>query len=167
MKVVVTGAEGPLGQAAGRALAAAGHQAAPLAGDPRDPEAAAAALAGAGALLHLAPLGAPPPGAPPAAAGEYLDGATRGTYVLLRAAAAAGVGRVVLGSTLALLERYPAAWAVSEAWRPRPDPAAPAQLGAFLAEASAREIARAEPLQVVCLRLGLVVGAEAEAAGAP
>ncbi|HEX2516970.1 MAG TPA: hypothetical protein VH257_19850, partial [Chloroflexota bacterium] len=161
MKVVISGAAGPLGAAAGRALAAAGHQAAPLAGDPRDPDAAAADLAGAGALLHLAPLDAPPSGAPTPAASEYLDRATRGTYVLLRATAAAGVGRVVLGSALALLERYPAAWAVAESWRPRPDPADPAQLGAFLAEESAKQIARAEPLQVVCLRLGRLVGDEA------
>ncbi len=89
---------------------------------------------------------------------EYLDRATRGTYVLLRAAAAAGVGRVVLGSALALLERYPAAWAVTEAWRPRPDPTDPAQLGPYLAEASAREIARAEPLSIACLRLGRLSG---------
>ena len=38
---------------------------------------------------------------------------------------------MVLGSALALLERYPAAWAVAEAWRPRPDPTDPAQLGAL------------------------------------
>ena len=158
MKVVVSGAEGPLWAAVGPALAAAGHQAAPLAGDPRDPAAAAAALAGAEALLHLAPLDAPAPNASPAVVSEYLDRASRGTYVLLCAAAGAGVGRVVLGSALALLERYPAAWAVTEAWRPRPDPTDPAQLGPYLAEASAREIARAEPLSIACLRLGRLSG---------
>ena len=62
------------------------------------------------------------------------------------------------GQRLALLERYPAAWAVTEAWRPRPDPTDPAQLGPYLAEASAREIARAEPLSIACLRLGRLAG---------
>ncbi|MGH2371362.1 MAG: NAD-dependent epimerase/dehydratase family protein, partial [Chloroflexota bacterium] len=73
------------------------------------------------------------------------------------AAVEAGVRRVVLGSTLALFERYPAQWAVSEAWRPLPDVTVVSHLAAYLAEESAKEIARVEPLQVVCLRFADVV----------
>src|SRR5262245_12148469 len=61
----------------------------PLVGDLRDPDYAARVVEGAGALFHLAPLW---PGLPAGAADqELLDLATRGTYVLLKAAVAAGV----------------------------------------------------------------------------
>src|ERR687886_636588 len=92
-----------------------------------------------------------------ARARQVLDRATRGTYVLLQAAVAAGVERVILGSTLALLERYPPGWAVGEAWQPRPDVTDLSQLAAYLAEESARQFALAGPLTVICLRLGEVV----------
>ena len=171
MKIAITGGESPLGRALAAALGGE-HTVAAAAGDLRDPAAAARAVAGADALVHLAPLWPQAPAAAAEAAAAaaggggdalaWLDEATRGTYVLLGAAAAAGVRRVVLGSTLALLERYPAAWAVDEAWRPRPAVApagaggvpGPAQLAAYLAEQSAQATARVAPLQVVALRLG-------------
>jgi len=116
---------------------------------------------GADALVHLAPIA---PDLPAGAADqELLDLATRGTYVLLQAAVAAGVRRVVLGSTLALMERYPASWAVSETWRPQPDVTDVAQLAAYLAEVSAQQFAHVEPLQVVCLRFGSLVDAQTSA----
>jgi nucleoside-diphosphate-sugar epimerase len=134
-------------------------------GDPRDPEAARRALAGAEVVLYLAYIPAEPDddndgGAPAAREArdwrsdrEILDRATRGTYVLMNAAVEAGVRRVVLASTLALFDRYPSQWSVTEAWRPLPDVTDVRQLAAYLAEESAKQIAYVEPIQVNCLRL--------------
>lgn len=137
----------------GRPDAAVSH----LAGDLRDPELARRAVEGADVLVHLA---AHPQTWPPGAAGEeVLDLCARGTYVLLSAAAATGVERVVLGSTLDLLEAYPPGWRVLESWRPRPSTDM-RELGPYIAELSARELARAgstAPLGVICLRFGRLV----------
>ena len=115
---------------------------------------AARAVEGVDTLFHLAPLW------PDLSSGtldhELLDHASRGTYVLLTAAVRAGVRRVVLASTLDLFEAYPEEWWVSEAWQPRPT-SDTGQIAAHLAECSAREISRVEPLHVICLRLGHVV----------
>jgi nucleoside-diphosphate-sugar epimerase len=69
-----------------------------------------------------------------------------------------------MGSTLAVLEAYPAGWAIDENWRPRPDVSDVAQLAAFLAEETARQFSIGAGLEVICLRLGRVVddGAIAE-----
>lgn len=127
-------------------------------GDWRDETVVRRAVEGAEVLFHLAPI------APDLPAGateqEVLDLATRGTYVLLKAAVAAGVRRVVLGSTLAMLERYPVHWAVSESWQPRPDVTDVGQVAAYLAEVSAQQFAHVEPLEVVCLRFGTVVDSQ-------
>jgi nucleoside-diphosphate-sugar epimerase len=136
--------------------------------DVRDQAAVIGALEGADALLHLAPhalgehdesasAGRSSPAGDWQSERDALDVATRGTYVLLNAAVEAGVRRVVLGSTLALFERYPLDWSVTEAWRPLPDVAAVPHLAAYLAEESAKELSRVEPLQVICLRFGTVV----------
>lgn len=160
MKVAITRARAGrslLGEALARALSEQGHEVAVAPeGDLRDGAYAARVVEGAEALIHLAPLSpdAPEP-APPER--ETLDLATRGTYVLLNAAVAAGVRRVVLGSTLALLERYPASWAITEAWQPLPDVTDVSQLAAYLAEESAKQFARVEPLTVLCLRFGTIV----------
>jgi nucleoside-diphosphate-sugar epimerase len=119
-----------------------------LAGDLREPEFAAQALVGTTVLVHLAPL---------EFEGyelEVIDGATRGTYVVMRAAREAGVQRVVLGSTLELFHQLPAGYRVSETWRPDPLPA-PTQLPPWLAELSVREFARLTGFPpAICLRLG-------------
>lgn len=134
-----------------------------LSGDLRDSGFAQRAVEGIDAILHLAPLW---PGLPPGTPDDVrLDCATRGTYALLNAAVAAGVRRVVLASTLDLFAAYPGDWHVSESWRPRPSSDV-AQLAASLAEASAREISRVEPLHTVCLRLGEVVD-DQDVAGKP
>jgi nucleoside-diphosphate-sugar epimerase len=85
---------------------------------------------------------------------DLLDRATRGTYDAINAAVKAGVKRVVLLSTLSLFDRYPARWDVDDSWRPVPDVERPEQLAAYLAEESAKELSRVEPIQVICLRLG-------------
>jgi nucleoside-diphosphate-sugar epimerase len=130
-----------------------------LTGDLRDPEFAAAATTGCQVVAHLAPLQTEGPDL------ERIDRATRGTFVLLSAAMAAGVDRVVLGSTLDLYRGLPAPWRVSESWRPRPEPILD-HLGPWLAELSAREFAHAYPArQFVCLRFGSLVGGAAEQPG--
>src|SRR5262249_12660137 len=119
----------------------------------RDPEFSARAVAGSEALVHLAPL------LTNAAPLEALERAARGTYVLMQAAHAAGIRRVVTGSALALFDHLPASWRISEAWRPRPK-AVPEELAHWLAELSTREFARgllAAP--VICLRLGTIADA--------
>lgn len=161
MKVALTGGHSPLGVALRAALGGTHEVAVAGAGDLRDEEFAKGVVDGADALIHLAPLYPDLP----AGAGEReaLDGATRGTYVLLHAAVASGVRRVVLGSSLDLFERYPGSWAVGEAWQPLPDVSDVSQLTAFLAEESAKQFARIEPLMVVCLRFGHIVDGEGAA----
>lgn len=173
MRIVITGGDTPLARAAAAAIPAdaqvrlvdtrfaaeprAGAEA--LAGDLRDPALAAAAVAGAQVVLHLAPL---------ARSGDDLTDlelATAGTYQLFTAAADAGARRFILGSTLALFDRLPASYLVDERWRPRPT-AAPADLCAWLSETCARELARDLPLPALCLRFGSIVG-DAEIAAQP
>ena len=129
-------------------------------GDLRDEGFAREMVAGAAALIHLAPLY---PDVPREPEREALDRATRGTYVLMHAAVAAGVRRVVLGSTLGLMEPYPATWAVGEAWQPLPDVTDVSVLAAYLAEESVKQFARIEPLVAICLRLGEIVDGRAVA----
>jgi nucleoside-diphosphate-sugar epimerase len=167
MKVALTGSGSLLGQALVRGLGAE-HEVRPApAGDLRDEATARQAVAGAEALIHLAPLFPDLPAGTPA--GEEIDLATRGTYVLLTAAVEAGVRRVVLGSTLAQLERYPVPWRVTESWQPLPDVTDPArvrELAVFLAEESAEQFARVLPFLGFCLRFGEVVAGGEGAAGA-
>ena len=166
MRVTITGGGERLAQALAGALAG-GHEVTLVApetppgnvpegvqlqvGDLREPEFAAKAVRGAQVLVHLAALAE--------REGEeldVLDRASRGTYVVLGAAMAAGVTRVVVGSTLELFNRLPAAWRITEDWRPRPQPSV-RQLCPWLAELSAREFSRVFPVRVLCLRLGTVV----------
>jgi nucleoside-diphosphate-sugar epimerase len=153
MRVVITG-QGLLPEALLAALRPE-HEVVAATGDLRREDVAQQLVAGADALVHLAPVAAEPAG--DVSDAERLDRATRGTYVLLQAAVAAGVRRVVLGSTLALFDRYPASWAVSETWQPRPDVTDIAQLAAYLAEQSAKQFAHFERVEVVCLRFATVV----------
>ncbi len=125
-----------------------------LRGDLRDPQSARRAVEGVGAIVHLAPH--PTAWTKDAGESDLLDLAGRGTYVLLTAAEAAGVERVVLASTLDLMEAYPPGWQVDEGWRPRPGTDA-RELVPYVAELSARELARTATLTVVCLRLGRLV----------
>lgn len=105
--------------------------------------------------------------APGAADTAQIDYATRCTYNLLVAAAAERVPRIVLFSSLDLMGAYDEAnpginFIVTERWRPLPDHR-PAHLVKHLAEVVCREFAREHKLQVVVLRLGHVVRADAVA----
>jgi nucleoside-diphosphate-sugar epimerase len=165
--VLVTGAGSPLGQAVAEALGGAGYAVTAAGDDLTDPAAVAPLLEGVRAVVHLAPISLPQT-MPPDAPAEILDAASRGTHVLLKAAVERGVGRVVLGSTLAVLDAYPDDLEVTEAWRPRPRPD-PAEMAPYLAELTAREFTRDvqldDPPRIVCLRFGRLVAGEAAAAG--
>jgi nucleoside-diphosphate-sugar epimerase len=161
--VLVTGAPSPLAEAVATALREAGHAVKTAGDDLTDPATVTPLVDGAGAVVHLAPLSLPetmPAGAP----GEVLDAAARGTHVLLKAATELGVRRVVLGSTLAVLDAYPDDLEVTEQWRPRPRPL-PAELAPYLAELTAREFTRDvqldDPPRIVCLRFGSLVAGDA------
>ena len=82
---------------------------------------------------------------------------------LLRAAASAGVTRVVYLSSLDVVRGYDERFAIAEDWRPQPGTAAGA-VSQHLGEFTCRGFAREGSMSVAVLRLGRLVGAE-EAAG--
>jgi nucleoside-diphosphate-sugar epimerase len=174
MSILITGGDSRLGRALADRLAAA-HSirlfdekftappaVASISGDLRDPAVVFPALQGVETIIHLTPLTVPHQCPDETTA---LDLAMRGSYVLVNAAREAGVGKIILASTLALFDRWPAHYAVDEQWRPRPAPTVE-QLCAWLAECSVRENIRFGELQVVCLRFGQIVD-EREAASGP
>lgn len=164
MRVLITGADYPLGHVARQelhgdhelVLAVAG-QSSQRPGESRgedigDPVQAAKLLCGVDAVMHLEPhqrcstAGA-------ADERRALDRAARATFVLLHAAREAGVKRFILASRLDLMDRYPPDAAVDETWRPLPSPDA-SSLVPWLAELTTREFVRAEEMTAVCLRFG-------------
>lgn len=108
------------------------------------------------AIVHVAVV---PAGA---MLGAQIDFLVRGTYNLFSAAAIAGIRRVVLVSSLEVMSGYGDGFQVAEDWQPRP-PADSAALAEYLAECVGREFARQRQLEVVVLRVGKVVQAEAVA----
>jgi nucleoside-diphosphate-sugar epimerase len=167
MRVLITGADQPLGALAARALRdkheirLTGQQGLVPEGlkelpytpaDLREPGEVAPIVDGIDAVAHLA-LHTPPAVAGAAAEKLALDVSARGMFVLLHAALKAGVRRVVLASRLDLMAAYPESCLVEETWAPRPDATA-AQLAPYLAELTLREFARAEGIVGVCLRMG-------------
>jgi nucleoside-diphosphate-sugar epimerase len=167
MRILITGADQPLGDLAANTLSAKhevrltgtatrapdGLAALPYTpADLREPEQVAPLLEGVEAIAHLALHQAlPTPDA--AAEKQALDVSARGMYVLLHAALAAGVRRVVLASRLDVMAAYPESYLVDENWKPLPEAAA-ASLAPYLAELTLREFVRAEELVGVCLRFG-------------
>jgi nucleoside-diphosphate-sugar epimerase len=197
---IVTGAWGPARELAGRVAArlaadgwvvrATGPQAlddsledppvpAYVAGDLRD-EAFTASLfnglpvGGRVVVVHLAPLVSVADvayGHQPAPLVEALDVATRGTYVLYKAAIAAGGGEAVQASSLASMDAYPDDFEVTEQWRPRPAPTAQ-DLAPHLCESVAIEFTRdpmvERPMAITCLRFAsLIDGAPGDEASVP
>ncbi len=172
MRVLITGAASPLGQAVAARLRDR-HQlrlvdATPLDPGPNstffqasltDPEAIWSAVRNIDAILHL--------GEPPAAlpADELardqllLDLATRGTHVLFLAAVQAGIRRLVYGSTLEIFGAYADEVYISEMWKPLPAPEMRV-LSRYLGELTCREFARDHLVSVTALRLGKLVAEE-------
>ena len=149
MSVLVTGADRPLGKLAAAHLEKTRAVRRFDGGDLRKPEAMAALVQGAQAVLHLDAYNPQPVGGEQ----ERLDIAAQGTYVLMREAREAGVERVVLASSLALFDAYPEDYVLDEAWQPEPDADA-ASLSPYLAELTCREFARQGGIAAICLRFG-------------
>lgn len=136
-------------------------------GDPCDIAFLEEAVKGVDIVLHLTALEVlEDPGTSDADSLSALDRVTRGTYNLLNAALEAGVQRFVIGSSLCLFDRLPTSWKVSEWWQPRPTPAIK-DLVPWMAELSAREMARTMTSRFVCLRFGQIVDAADIAAAEP
>ncbi len=112
------------------------------------------AVRGVNAIVHVAePL-------PDVGHVEGIDYRTRGTYNLLGAAVKEDVQRVVYVSSLRMMSGYDESCQVDEDWRPLPTPAS-GGLSNYLGEFTCREFAREGKLDVIVLRLGNVVSAEA------
>jgi len=93
---------------------------------------------------------------------DRLDLAMRCTYNLLWAAAEEGVARVVLLSSLQVLDGYDEGMTVTETWRPVPTTDLDV-LSPHLSESVCREFGRERKMGIICLRLGdLVWGDESE-----
>ena len=173
MKVLLTGADRPLGALAATRLSDVHHLrltgSAPAlegtlavmdyrAADLRVPAEAVPLIEGMDAVVHLDPYDpAPITGAD--AEQERLDVAARGTYVFLQAASQGGIARVVVGSTMALFDSYPDDYVIDETWQPQPNAQAES-LAPMMSELSAREFARQGELSIVCLRFGALSGTE-------
>jgi hypothetical protein len=151
MRVLFAYGSGPLARRLPEALGARHEVSIPDA-DPRDRDAAASATSKVDAVVCGLP------DVPPGHAGALLalDRASRGVYNLISTAAAAGVRRFVILSSLRPFERYPLDHAVTEYWAPRPT-TDPEDLLAVVAEAVVREASHVLPIKAVCLRLATVV----------
>ena len=90
---------------------------------------------------------------------EQLDGGMRCVYNLVRAAAEEGVPRFIFISSLSVMGRYDEDYAVTERWLPAPTTETD-ELCFHLGEFICREFAREQQIEVVCLRLGDIVGDE-------
>ncbi len=111
------------------------------------------ALAGVRALVVQPGLGHPAPLA------ERIDVCTRQIYDLLQAATSTQTRQVIFLSTLAMLDAYDASLQVDEDWRPRPGDSD--SLPEYLGEFVCREFSREGKLDVVVLRPGELVAADA------
>lgn len=175
MRVVVTGAASAVGREVVAQAHADGHDVVPTCrpggqqSPPHEPTMVACSLthpgdsscsstgididqlvAGADCVVHLEVCPYINAGV---AAGEWLDAATRCTYNLLGAAAAAGVSRCIVVSAMEVLSGHPSSLEVRPTWKPLPT-CEPAQLGPHLAEFTCREFARGTDFKVTILRIG-------------
>jgi nucleoside-diphosphate-sugar epimerase len=157
MRILVTGAAGVIGRRAVRHLAGQGMTVTALPGDATDESGVGAAVAGHDAVVHLAALAHPSLGTPR----EVFTNNVVATFTVLAQAASAGVGRVVLASSINAsgIPMNPA--------RPLPayfplDEDLPVDIGDAYSlskqvdEHSAAMAARAWGLEVVALRFPLV-----------
>ena len=165
MRVLITGAASPLARAIAESLRT-NHQVSLtdreeistdlefVRSDLGHDEATDALMQGIDAIVHLAYAPRPNDGE-----NEWLDANTRRHYNLLLAASEAGVSFALVISTLDLFQPYDVEMTVGEHWQPQPN-TSPAQLGAHLAEFTAREFAHSNALDITVLRLGHAVLSE-------
>jgi nucleoside-diphosphate-sugar epimerase len=94
-------------------------------------------------VIHVAPTELPSP--------DSLDAATRGTYLLARAAIQWRVKRIILISSLSVFNRCPSNWSVTPAWAATPRPE---DLCIWLTEVTLKETLRGQSILATCLRIG-------------
>jgi nucleoside-diphosphate-sugar epimerase len=172
MDVLITGAASELGQEVVRALSGQHRlrlqdtvefevpdKCEQVLGNLLDAEIAWSAVRGMEAIVHTAAL----PHGLPAGGHEreqaLLEWFTRGTHVLLKAAAEARVRSCVYASTLEIFRTYPDDVYISENWRPLPSPEMET-MGRYLGELVCREFARDHRMGNTALRLGRLVREE-------
>ncbi|MBI2191430.1 MAG: NAD(P)-dependent oxidoreductase [Planctomycetes bacterium] len=177
MKVLVTGAQQPLGQAIIQALRGRHDLRVSDVGsistdlefvraDPRNVEDAERLMLGIEAVVHTASMPASEASPDPVdQEQQILDWGTRATYNLLVAAKGNKVRRFVHASTVQVVRDKADEWWVDERFRPRPH-AEIQEMTLYLAERMAYHFAVETPLEVICLRLGKVVREE-DVAGQP
>jgi nucleoside-diphosphate-sugar epimerase len=152
MNLAVTGADQPMGTLLCERLATV-HDVRPVAATALNvPTEAAAAIQGADMIVHAQPHD-PVIVQNSAADGELLETISRNTYVLVQAAVAAHISRVVLISQMRLFDDVPDQYIVDAGWQPRPRPEA-ASLAPYMAELVCREISRTGKIEAVNLRMG-------------
>lgn len=148
MNIVITGSDRPLGEKLCEALSGS-YTIKPLnrhTCDHREMAHIAGVLDGVGAIIHCDVFDTPITDDQ-----DCLDWASRGTFVLMKAAVEAGVERVILISSLTLFDDYPSDYVIDENWRPKPTPNA-VSLAPYLAELTCREFARQGGIYSFCLR---------------
>ena len=131
-----------------------------LTGELSDPRIAAEAVCDVDAVIHLLPLRlADAFEGDKISEPDAMDLVMRGTRNLIVESVRASVPRVIVGSSLALFDRHPPHWNVTEMWRPRPPPAT-RELLPWVTELSVRELIRLGTIEAICLRFGHVVDEE-------
>lgn len=116
----------------------------------------AAAMAGAGAVVHTA---SPFPLAQPRDEGDLIRPAVEGTRRVLEAARRAGIGRVVVTSSVAAIMNGRPGILTEDDWLDPGDPrATPYERSKVLAERAAWDIAARDGLALTTINPGLVLG---------
>jgi nucleoside-diphosphate-sugar epimerase len=153
VSVLVTGHRGRLGAAIARALEAAGYEVRGFdladGGDVRDRAALERAARGVSAIVHVAGIAGDRPGEP----AEIMAVNLLGTWNVLLAAEAQGVGRIVYfssGKALGMLERDPDYLPVDDGHRGLPS--LPYALSKWLAEEMCAAFTARSGIDTLCLR---------------
>ena len=158
--VVLTGASGFIAKHVARCLLEDGHAVratlrSPARADLLSDDGWAEAMAGASALIHTA---SPFPQNQPRDRDELIRPAVEGTRRALRAAADAGVGRVVLTSSVAAIAHAgPPDRKDEKDWND-PDRATPYEASKTLAERAAWDLSRERGLRLTTINPSLVLG---------
>lgn len=153
MIVLVTGHRGRLGAAIADSLTAGGYEVRGFdladGGDVRDGDAVRRAVQGASAIVHIAGIA----GDRPARPADIMAVNLLGTWNVLLAAEAAGIGRVVYfssGKALGMLERDPDYLPIDDAHRGLPSQ--PYALSKWLAEEMCAAFTACSGIDTLCLR---------------